>query len=66
MKGPRSRHKFYIVRTWECSACGKRAFVPVQVVNRACYCKDPHQPTWMCLIDEKPPTSRTPRPAEGG
>ena len=52
MKGPRSRHKFYIVRVWECPVCKKRASVPVQVVNRLCRCQGPASSTWMSLIEE--------------
>ena len=52
MKGPRSRHKFFIVRIWECPVCKKRAHVPVQVVNRACHCQGVDRPTWMSLIEE--------------
>ena len=52
MKGPRSRHKFYIVRVWECPVCKKRVMVPVQVVNRVCLCRGADAPTWMGLIEE--------------
>ncbi len=63
MKGPRSRHKFFIARAWECPACQKRAHVPVQIVNRACYCQGADQPTWMRLIDD--PNERVPKANSG-
>ncbi len=31
MKGPRSRHKFNVLRIWECPACKKREFAPARV-----------------------------------
>ena len=34
MKGPRSRHKFCVLRVWECPLCQKRASVEVHLVNR--------------------------------
>jgi hypothetical protein len=58
MKGPRSRHKFYIARVWECPACKKRAYTAVDVVNRACNCKRADAPAWMSLLDEEPLPAR--------
>ncbi len=59
MKGPRSRHRFNVLRVWECPRCMKRIFAPPQVVTRACLCQVNGQPTWMCLIEAmrgaKPP-----------
>lgn len=52
MKGPRSRHKFYIVRQWECPLCKKQASSPLSVVNRACTCQGVDRPTWMRLVEE--------------
>ena len=54
MKGPRSRHKFCVLRIWECPLCKKRVSVPVQAVNRACLCLGTERPTWMCLIEDPP------------
>ena len=54
MKGPRSRHRFNVLRIWECPRCKKRAFAPPQIVTRACECQGKEKPTWMCLIEEKP------------
>lgn len=58
MRGPKSRHKHAIIRTWECPACGKRAYSLVQVVNRACSCRQPN--TWMRLIEEPPRRKQAP------
>jgi hypothetical protein len=60
MKGPRSRHKFNVLRIWECPACKKRAFAPARVTSRACSCQG-ERATWMCLVEEKPPAAK---PAE--
>jgi hypothetical protein len=54
MKGPRSRHKFNVLRVWECPACKKRIFAPPQVASRACACQGKNRTTWMCLIEAKP------------
>jgi hypothetical protein len=53
MKGPRSRHKFCVLRVWECPLCHKRASVAVDVVNRVCFCQGKDHPTWMHLIEER-------------
>ena len=58
MKGPRARHKFNVLRIWECPQCKKRAFVPPQVVNRTCECQGKDRPTWMCLIEAPPKPKR--------
>ena len=58
MKGPRSRHKFNVLRIWECPQCKKRAFAPPQVVNRTCECQGNDRPTWMCLIEPAPTSKR--------
>jgi hypothetical protein len=60
MKGPRSRHKFNVLRVWECPACKRRIFAPPQIVTRACLCQGKDRTTWMCLLDAKP--IRQPRP----
>jgi hypothetical protein len=54
MKGPRSRHKFYIARLWECPVCARRVHTPVQVVNRACHCQPAGPTVWMRLLEEAP------------
>jgi hypothetical protein len=54
MKGPRSRHRFNVLRVWECPQCKKRIFAPPQVVTLACECQGSNRPLWMCLIEEKP------------
>jgi hypothetical protein len=64
MKGPRSRHRFNVLRLWECPQCKKRAFAPPQVVSRACVCQGPDRPTWMCLLEAPPRRPASPPPAE--
>lgn len=54
MKGPRARHKFHIVRQWECPLCKKQAQSGLTVVNLACACQGPDRPTWMRLVEEPP------------
>jgi hypothetical protein len=61
MKGPRSRHRFCVLRVFECPACKKRVLVPVRTVTRACECQGKDQPTWMCLIEEKRAPREEPR-----
>jgi hypothetical protein len=51
MKGPRSRHRFNVLRVWECAACKKRAFAPPRVTTLACVCQGADRPLWMCLIE---------------
>ncbi len=72
MKGPRSRHRFCVLRVWECPLCHKRALGAVQAVTRACECLGKDRPTWMCLIEESrirarkaeaTPESAEPKPA---
>lgn len=53
MKGPRSRHRFCVLRVWECPLCQKRLSAPVQVVNRACVCQGKDRPTPMRLVEER-------------
>ena len=52
MKGPRSRHRFCVLRAWECPVCKKRITASVQTVNRDCVCQGKDRPTWMRLIEE--------------
>ena len=54
MKGPRSRHRFNVLRVWECPQCKKRVFAPPQVVTHACECQGTDRPTWMCLMEPPP------------
>jgi len=54
MKGPRSRHKFNVLRVWECPICRKRIFAPPQVTARVCMCQGKDGAPWMCLLDAKP------------
>ncbi|MSQ94814.1 MAG: hypothetical protein EXR98_09700 [Gemmataceae bacterium] len=58
MKGPRSRHRFNVLRIWECPHCQKRAFEPARVAHRACVCLGKDRPTWMRLIELSPPYRR--------
>jgi len=51
MKGPRSRHRFNVLRVWECPNCRKRVFAPPQVTTVACACSGTDGTTWMCLIE---------------
>ena len=53
MKGPRSRHRFCVLRVWECPRCQKRVAAPVQVVNRVCVCLGKDRPTAMHLVEER-------------
>ncbi len=64
MKGPRSRHRFCVLRVWECPQCLKRALAPVQAVTRVCECQGKHRPTWMRLIEESRPRPAKPASAE--
>ncbi len=61
MKGPRARHRFCVLRIWECPRCHKRALAPVQSTTRACECLGKDRPTWMLLIEEQ--TGRFKKPA---
>jgi len=63
MKGPRSRHRFNVLRVWECPACQKRVFAPPQVVTRYCECQGKDRPTCMRLIDITPRGAKSPVPA---
>src|ERR1700682_5569682 len=63
MKGPRSRHKFNVLRIWECPLCQKRAFEPARVAHRACSCQGKDRPTWMRLIELPPPYRQKPAEA---
>jgi len=60
MKGPRSRHRFCVLRVWECPLCQKRALGAVQAVTRVCECQGKDRPTWMRLIEES--RIRPPKP----
>ena len=66
MKGPRSRHRFCVLRVWECPLCRKRVSVAVHIVNRACECQGKDRLTWMRLIEEsrvRPQPAVIPMPA---
>jgi hypothetical protein len=65
MKGPRSRHRFNVLRVWECPACKRREFVPPQVSARSCLCKGADQPVWMTLIEPKPRFVKPPEAPHG-
>ncbi len=64
MKGPRSRHKFNVLRVWECPACKKREFAPARVASLACRCEGADRPRWMCLLEAKSagPKAAEPKP----
>jgi hypothetical protein len=64
MKGPRSRHRFCVLRVWECPLCMKRALAPVQAVTRACECQGKDRPTWMRLMEESRVRRAKPEAAE--
>ncbi|MBI2806577.1 MAG: hypothetical protein HYX68_16475 [Planctomycetes bacterium] len=55
MKGPRSRHRFNVLRIWECPRCRRRVFEPARVAHRTCVCQGKDRPTWMRLIELPPP-----------
>lgn len=71
MKGPRSRHRFNVLRVWECPACSKRVFAPPQVVTLECDCRGKDRPTGMRLLEAsrvrpvRPPTAQ-PEPDQPG
>jgi hypothetical protein len=64
MKGPRSRHRFCVLRVWECPLCSKRALAPVQAVTRVCECLGKDRPIWMRLIEESRIRPAKPESAE--